>query len=99
MALAGWSKDEFEVTTQSNVLLVSSKKDRNKSEEEYMHRGVASRTFARGFNISDDVKIGNVSFTNGLLVIELEKIIPEHQQLKVYEIKDSAGDSSPSDPL
>ena len=75
MALAGWSKDEFEVTTQSNVLLVSSKKDRNKSEEEYMHRGVASRTFTRGFNISDDVKIGNVSFTNGLLVIELEKII------------------------
>ena len=99
MALAGWSKDEFEVTTQSNVLLISSKKDRNKSEEEYMHRGVASRTFARGFNISDDVKIGNVTFTNGLLVIELEKIIPEHQQLKVYEIKDSEGDPSPSDSL
>jgi molecular chaperone IbpA len=99
MALAGWSKDEFEVTTQSNVLLISSKKDRNKSEEEYMHRGVASRTFARGFNISDDVKIGNVTFTNGLLVIELEKIIPEHQQLKVYEIKDSEGDQSPSDSL
>lgn len=99
MALAGWSKDEFEVTTQSNVLLVSSKKDRTKSEEEYMHRGVASRTFARGFNISDDVKIGKVTFTNGLLVIELEKIIPEHQQLKVYEIQDSTGDSSPSDSL
>lgn len=99
MALAGWSKDEFEVTTQSNVLLISSKKDRNKSEEEYMHRGVASRTFARGFNISDDVKIGNVTFTNGLLVIELQKIIPEHQQLKVYEIKDSEGDQSPSDSL
>lgn len=99
MALAGWSKDEIEVTTQSNVLVVSSKKDRSKTEEEYMHRGVASRTFARGFNLSDDVKIGNVSFTNGLLVIELEKIIPEHQQLKVYEIKDSAGDQSPSDSL
>jgi molecular chaperone IbpA len=99
MALAGWSKDEFEVTTQSNVLLINSRKDRSKSEEEYMHRGVASRTFARGFNLSDDVKIGNVTFTNGLLVIELEKIIPEHQQLKVYEIKDSTGDSSPSDSL
>ena len=99
MALAGLSNDEFEVTTQSNVLLINSRKDRSKSEEEYMHRGVASRTFARGFNLSDDVKIGNVTFTNGLLVIELEKIIPEHQQLKVYEIKDSTGDSSPSDSL
>lgn len=99
MALAGWNKDEFEVTTQSNVLVVSSKKDRTKTEEQYMHRGVASRTFARGFNLSDDVEVGNVSFTNGLLVIELHKIIPDHQKLKVYEIKDSSSASAPSDSL
>ena len=86
MALAGWDKDEIEVTTESNVLLVRSKASKTKGEEEYMHRGVATRTFARGFNLSDDVKIGEVGFTNGMLVIELQKIIPDHQKLKVYDI-------------
>lgn len=86
MALAGWGKDEIEVSTESNVLLVRSKAAKNKGEEEYMHRGVATRTFARGFNLSDDVEVGTVSFKNGMLMVELRKIIPDHQKLKVYEI-------------
>ena len=86
MALAGWDKDEIEVSTESNVLLVRSKAAKSKGEEEYMHRGVATRTFARGFNLSDDVEIGEVKFINGMLTINLQKIIPEHQQLKVYDI-------------
>ena len=86
MALAGWGKDEIEVSTESNVLLVRSKAAKSKGEEEYMHRGVATRTFARGFNLSDDVEIGEVKFINGMLTINLQKIIPEHQQLRVYDI-------------
>ena len=86
MALAGWGKDEIEVSTESNVLLVRSKAAKSKGEEEYMHRGVATRTFPRGFNLSDDVEIGEVKFINGMLTINLQKIIPEHQQLKVYDI-------------
>ena len=86
VALAGWSKDEIEVSTESNVLLIRSKAAKNKGEEEYMHRGISTRTFARGFNLSDDVEIGDVAFNNGMLTIELKKVIPEHQKLKVYEI-------------
>ena len=86
VALAGWSKDEIEVSTESNVLLIRSKAAKNKGEEEYMHRGISTRSFARGFNLSDDVEIGDVAFNNGMLTIELKKIIPEHQKLKVYEI-------------
>ena len=86
MALAGWDKDEFEVSTESNVLLVRSKSAKSKGEEEYMHRGVATRTFARGFNLADDVEIEGVEFTNGMLVIKLQKIVPDHQKLKVYDI-------------
>ena len=63
-----------------------------------MHRGISSRSFARGFNLSDDVEIGTVSFNNGLLVVELMKVIPDHQKLKVYEISD-AGADSPSDTV
>jgi molecular chaperone IbpA len=93
MALAGWDKDEIEVSTETNVLLVRSKTAKGKTEEEYMHRGVSTRSFARGFNLSDDVELGTVRFTNGLLVIELRKIIPDHQKLKVYDISE---ENSPS---
>ena len=86
VALAGWSKDEIEVSTESNVLLIRSKSAKDKGEEEYMHRGISTRTFARGFNLSDDVEIGEVAFNNGMLTIALQKVIPEHQKLKVYEI-------------
>lgn len=86
MALAGWDKDEIEVSTESNVLLVRSKAAKSKGEEEYMHRGVATRTFARGFNLADDVEVTSVDFKNGMLVVNLRKIIPDHQKLKLYEI-------------
>ena len=62
-----------------------------------MHRGISTRTFARGFNLSDDVEVGTVSFTNGMLVVELKRIIPDHQQLKVYDIQDSESPGSSSD--
>lgn len=87
VALAGWSKDEIEVSTESNVLLIRSKAAKNKGEEEYMHRGISTRTFARGFNLSDDVELGEVKFKDGMLTIQLSKIIPDHQKLKVYDIK------------
>ena len=99
LALAGWAAEDIEVSTESNVLLIKSKAAKDRQEEgDYMHRGVATRTFARGFNLSDDVEVGTVSFTNGMLVVELQKIIPDHQKLKVYEI-DTAGVSTPSDSV
>tara|TARA_S200002703_G_C3702456_1_gene215757 strand:- start:76 stop:522 length:447 start_codon:yes stop_codon:yes gene_type:complete len=86
LALAGWSKDDIEVTTESNVLIVKSKTAKENEDIEYMHRGVASRTFARGFNLSDDVEVGEVKFKDGMLVIDLQRIIPDHQKLKTYDI-------------
>ena len=86
MALAGWSKDEFKVSTQSNILMIESIRGKEEPSSEYLHRGVATRSFTRGFNIADDVVIKDVKFENGMLTIFLEKVIPEHQKQKVYEI-------------
>ena len=86
LALAGWSKDDIEVSLETNVLLVRSKAAKETVEQEYMHRGVATRTFARGFNLSDDVEVGDVTYVDGMLTIPLHKVIPEHQKLKVYDI-------------
>ena len=102
LALAGWAPEDVEVTTESNILLVKSVGPKNDGEEEYVHRGLSSRTFARGFNLSDDVEVGTVSFKNGLLVVELQRIIPDHQKRKTYEIvsqisNESRGDDIPDD--
>ena len=87
LALAGWSREDIEVSTETNVLIVKSKSAKDKGEGEYLHRGVATRTFARGINLSDDVEFGEVKFENGLLIIELNRIVPDHQKRKVYDIK------------
>ena len=86
LALAGWSKDEIEVSLETNVLLVQSKAAKENIEQEYLHRGVATRTFARGFNLSDDVRVGEVTFKDGMLTIPLERVIPDHQKLQVFDI-------------
>ena len=86
LALAGWSKDDIEVSTEQNVILIKSKDQEKKDPTEYVHQGVAQRSFARGFNLSDDVEIGEVTFVNGMLTIGLQKVIPEHQKRRVYDI-------------
>ena len=86
LALAGWSRDDIEVTTETNVLIIKSKSAKGDDDVEYMHRGVATRTFARGFNLSDDVEVSDVNFENGMLIVDLKKIIPDHQKLKTYDI-------------
>lgn len=86
LALAGWSKDEIEVSLETNVLLIQSKTAKENIEQEYLHRGVATRTFARGFNLSDDVRVGEVTFKDGMLTVPLERVIPDHQKLQVFDV-------------
>ena len=87
LALAGWDRDQIEVSTETNVLTIRSVDKDDTDKQEYIHRGVAARTFARGFNLSDDVEVGDVSFNNGLLSVTLTKIVPEHQKRKVFNIQ------------
>ena len=86
MALAGWSKDDIEIRTETNVLTIKSKVEQE-SDGDFIHRGVAKRSFTKTFNIADDVEIGDITYENGLLNIKLTKIVPESQKRKVYDIK------------
>ena len=85
MALAGWSKDDIEISTETNVLTIKSKAEQE-SDGDFIHRGVAKRSFTKTFNIADDVEIGDITYENGLLNIKLTKIVPESQKRKVYDI-------------
>lgn len=84
IALAGYKREDIEVTTEWNKLFVECKKA--PTDYEYMHNGIARRAFTRTWTLSDDVVVGDVSFSDGLLIIKLNKVIPDHQKKKVYEI-------------
>jgi molecular chaperone IbpA len=85
VALAGYKKEDIEVTSEWNKLFVEAKKI-DDSTDEYLHKGLAKRAFTRTWTLSDDVVVGDVSFENGLLTVKLNRVIPEHQKKKVYEV-------------
>jgi len=83
IALAGFKKKEVKVYTEHGKLIVEGKKE-EKKENEYVHRGMAQRSFQRGWQLTDDVEIKEVSFEDGLLSINLGKVVPEHHARKDY---------------
>ena len=93
IALAGYKKEDIEVTTEWNKLFVECKKA--PTEYEYMHNGIARRAFSRTWTLSDDVVVGDVSFVDGLLTIKLNRVIPDHQKKKTYEILSGVYENHP----
>ena len=86
LALAGYKKEDIKVSTEWNKLSIEAKKSETSDVGEYLHNGLAKRAFTRTWTLSDDVEVSDVNLEDGLLVIKLNKIIPEHQKRKVYEI-------------
>ena len=83
IALAGFKKKEVKVYTEHGKLIVEGKKE-EKKDSEYVHRGMAQRSFQRGWQLTDDVEIKEVTFEDGLLSINLGKVVPEHHARKDY---------------
>ena len=84
IALAGFKKDEVSVYTEFGKLSVEGKKEESKNDGEFVHKGLAQRSFTRQWTLSDDTEVRSVSFDDGLLVVELGKIVPEHHSRKDY---------------
>ena len=85
IALAGFSREEIEVAVERNVLTVSTNKVKEDGRE-YTHKGLARRTFARNWQLSDDTVVENVAYKDGLLTLEVRKEVPESQQRKLLPI-------------
>ena len=84
VAIAGFEKKEVSVYTENNKLFVEGQKELQEPEEgeTYVHRGLAARSFNRSWTISDDVEVTDVALKDGLLIIKLQRIVPEHQKRK-----------------
>ena len=84
VALAGFKKDELKVFTEFGKLHVEGTKEKQEDDRTFRHRGVAARSFSRVWSLSDDTEIRGVEFTDGLLVVKLGKIVPEHHARKDF---------------
>ena len=84
IALAGFKKKEVKVFTEFGKLYVEGKKEESKDVGEFVHKGLAQRSFQRVWTISDDTEVRSVKFEDGLLTVELGKIVPEHHSRKEY---------------
>ena len=84
IALAGFSKNEVSVYTEFGKLYVEGRKEESKEMGVYVHKGLAQRSFTRVWTISDDTEVRGVEFTDGLLLVQLGKIVPEHHTRKDY---------------
>jgi len=84
IALAGFKKEEVHVYTEYGKLFVTGKKEEQETPVDYQHKGLAQRSFERAWEITDDVLVKECTFEDGLLVVTLGKIVPEHHTRKDF---------------
>jgi len=85
LAVAGFHKDEISVYTEKNQLVIEGSKSTT-VDEKYHYNGIANRSFRRSWTISDEVRVNEVRFSDGLLSVEITTVVPEHQRKQVYNI-------------
>ena len=89
VALAGYSRDDIEIELKDNTLTVRNKineKVVNDESNGVIHKGISTRQFERSFTISEDIKVKNADLKNGLLNIDLERIVPEEKKPRLINI-------------
>ena len=86
VALAGFKKDDIQVYTEYGKLHVEGKQEDKETDGEFVHKGLAQRSFERQWTLSDDTEVRSVSFRDGLLTVELGKIVPEHHSRKEFDL-------------
>ena len=88
MALSGFNKDNIEVEMADGELTVRSKNlPDSKENKNFIHKGISERSFVRKFTLSDEIQVKSAEMNDGMLTVELEKIIPDHKKPKLITIK------------
>lgn len=88
LALAGFSKDDIEVEVTDGQLAIRSKEDIKKddSNDSFVHKGIAKRSFMRSFSLSDDIIVKGADLKDGMLIVELERVIPDEKKPRLIQI-------------
>ena len=92
IAVAGFTRDEIEITAQDNVLTVAGRAESGEGDKrEFLHRGIAKRAFERRFQLADTIRVTGARYADGLLDVELVREVPEHKKPRKIAIDGSAG--------
>lgn len=88
LALAGLTRDDLEVEVADGVLTVRTVAKKEEAEGvELLHRGISFRQFTRKWTLADDIVVNDAKMENGMLLIHLERIVPEEKKPRLIEIK------------
>jgi molecular chaperone IbpA len=86
LAVAGFAKDEIEISLQDGSLTIKGEKKENTPDIQYLHRGIGTRSFSKVITIADTIEVKGAEIKDGILRVGLENIIPEHKKPRKIEI-------------
>ena len=87
LALAGLTKEDLEVEVVEGTLIVRSVEKKKEEGGELLHRGISYRQFNRSWTLADDVVVKDAKMENGMLLIDLERVVPEEKKPRTIKIK------------
>jgi molecular chaperone IbpA len=89
LAITGFAKSEISVTVEENVLVVKGESmTTDYAPEQYLHRGLATRDFAKEFPLAEHIEVSGAEIANGMLTVKLIRNVPESAKPKVIDIVD-----------
>lgn len=88
VAVAGFDKSDISIEVDQDQLVIKGNSSKDETGIEYLHRGLAARNFERAFTLADHIEVGDAEITNGILRIQLTRIIPESLKPRQIQIKD-----------
>jgi len=86
MAVAGFERSEINIEVNQNYLTVSANKGADDQQRTYLHQGIAARSFERRFQLADHVQVQSANYENGLLHVDLQRIIPDAMKPRTIPI-------------
>ena len=87
MAVAGFGEEDLDITQKENSLVIRGKAQNGGNDGSYLHRGIANRAFERSFELADYVLVIGANLSKGMLIIDLERELPEALKPRKIEIK------------
>jgi len=88
IAAAGFKEDELSVTVDNNVLTITGEQ-KSRQERDYLYHGISSKSFTKTLNLAEHVIVGDAKFENGMLIVEVEIVVPEEFKPRKIAIKSS----------
>ena len=87
IAVAGFAKEDLDITMKDQTLVIKGEIKDNKDDAKFVHRGIAARKFTREFALGEYIEVSGAKVENGMLTIDLERIVPEEEKPKTIKIK------------